>query len=97
MYHAIKKYICIFASVLLFLSAGCSGSGPGIDISEKKYETEISSVELQIPQFKNFQNSEFQEELNNEYNAAVNKWLEDFSAECEKNSSGAEKWNFRLP
>lgn len=96
LYHSLKKYLSLFASVLLIFQAGCSGGRPGIDITEKKYETDTSLVEIQIPRFKNFQNEEFAQELNTEYDNAVEDWLGDFSEECEKNSSGVEKCTFRL-
>ena len=96
MYRSLTRYLSLLASLLLLFQAGCSGSGPGIDITEKKYETDTSLVDIQIPQFKNFLNKEFEEELNNEYNNAVEKWLGDFSEECEKSSSGAEKCTFRI-
>lgn len=91
-HYALAKYIIL----LLLLLSGCSGSTPGIDITEQKYETETSAVEIQIPNFKNFQDEEFQESLNREYNESAEKWLSDFSSACEKNVSGAEKCTFRL-
>lgn len=97
MYHTLTKHIRLFVPfIFVLLIAGCSFTKPGISLTEKKYETDTSSVEVQIPEFKNFSDKEFEEKLNAEYNDTINKWLEDFSEKSTKNSSGSEKCLFRI-
>ena len=97
MYHTLTKRIPLFVSLfLIIIIAGCAGSKPGVNISEKKYETDTSSIEVQTPEFKNFPDSEFEEKLNTDYENKINSWLKDFSGKSSENTPSGEKCMFRL-
>ena len=97
MHHSLIKTSTLILSLLLIITASsCFSHRSNISIDEKKYETDKSIVNLQMPEFKNMSDANFQQELNSSYNQMVESWLADFSKQCEKNSSETEKYQFRL-
>ncbi len=73
------------------MCCSCSLSKPRINISENNYENDIASVSLQIPEFKNLGNSDFEDKLNNSYKALIKKQEEDFLSKCENSSLENDK------
>lgn len=97
MHHSLIRTSKIFLSILLIsIISGCFGKGAGVDLIEKKYETDAATVEIQIPEFKNLADDDFQEAVNAEYAQMVELWLKDFAEKCEKNTNTSEKFLFRL-
>lgn len=88
MHNFITKYLPI---LIIILISGCSFSKSNMVITEKKYETDMSVIELQIPEFKNFSDKDFEEKLNTDYTAAFNSWIKDFEEKCEKSTLEGEK------
>lgn len=90
MHHSLKFALCtiIFTTIV---ASSCSVFNPSVSFSEISYENEKVSVSLQMPEFKNFNNVSFAEELNNNYKAAVKKQEEDFLLKSEKSSLKDDK------
>lgn len=91
MHYTIKAYIIPF---IIFCCIGCSFSKPGINISQKNYETDNAVISIEIPEFKNLNDKNFEDTLNSDYNSLVNQWIDDFTKVCPENPS--EKCQFTL-
>lgn len=95
MYHSLGKYIPAFIFIFVLLGS-CSSMKAKVNFSEKNYETDISTIELEIPEFKNFPDSDFEEKLNGSYTKAISAWVDEFTKKCGQKPSEAEKCQLKL-
>lgn len=79
--------------LLIITISGCSTS-PVVTFTEKNYETDIATVDVQLPELKNLENTEFQEKFNNDYSTSVTAMIESFYGQCPEDS--IEKCIFHL-
>lgn len=95
MHHSLTYKIFI-PILLMLMVGGCFKKGAGVNFAEKKYETDTSAVLVQIPEFKNLTDSDFQDKINVEYADMVELWLNDFEKTCLQNTEATEKFLFKL-
>lgn len=87
----------VLAALMLVLLCGCAGSGVKIQFTEREYETDTEYISIRIPSFSGIADNNFQDTLNNAYEADIEACLEHFYEESEKGSdSRTEKSRFEV-
>ncbi len=79
MHNIIKLFLCVFMS-LSFL-CGCEFSKPSVKINDMQIENDKAVIDLEIPEFLNFENDEFEDRINTEYKEHIDFLVDSFIKE----------------
>lgn len=81
MHHTLKFAACSLC-VIMLLTAGCSVQRSYVDIEKKDYKSDCAQIYVEMPEFKNLSNGDFEDKLNENYEKSVKSWIYDFLNNC---------------